>query len=362
MPASGQPILRRTHHRRPAGRFRLIVLSAASLFCFAGACVRAEEYQLGHGLDLGPLNIAGYSNLVLQLPEGQGKSLSLEDFSLFVTAHGNWLLNPFAEAELTDLSLVPFGPSGGKRAGGGAFVLERLYNDSYLTASTTLRLGKMLTPVGEWNEIHAAPLVLSGVRPAVTYRNFGEYTTGAELRYADPFSRLPDAQFYIQPSGEFSERPRTITMYQYRTLAGAHVSFPLGLIDKIGLSFQQSKDVGGVDQSLYGVDYHYTIGKLTLQGEATFSDISHNGTTSHVRDTEWGAYAAASYALTDQWSVYGWYEGYADRTSPSVAHDLLFGVAYRPRPPIVIRAEFLQNIGGRPVNPTGLLASWAVLF
>jgi hypothetical protein len=172
---------------------------------------------------------------------------------------------------------------------------------------------------------------------------------------------VPDFQIYIQPTEEFSERPSALTVHQYRMVAGAHISIPLGLLDQIGLSFQQSRDVTGVDQSLFGFDYHYTLGRVTLQGEATFSDITNNG-TAHARDTEWGAYAAASYALTDQWSLYGWYEGFADRNSPSTAHDLLFGVAYRPRPPIVLRLEYLQNVGGRPVNPTGVFASWAILF
>jgi len=44
----------------------------------------------------------------------------------------------------------------------------------------------MLSPVGEWNEIHAAPLVLTTVRPAVTYQNFSEYLTGGSLLYSDP--------------------------------------------------------------------------------------------------------------------------------------------------------------------------------
>jgi len=333
----------------------------ATFLALAAASARADDYQLGHGLDIGPLNIAGYSDVVARLPNQQQKSIDLDDLSLFVTGHFNRLFNPFVEAELTNLSLVRWGPVSNHGRGDGDFVLERLYNDSYLTDSTTLRLGKMLSPVGEWNEIHAASLVLSAVRPAVTYRNFSEYTTGASVRYADPYSQVPDLQLYYQPTSEFSERPRDITVHQYRSVGGAHVSFPLGLLDKIGISFQQSKDVLGVNQSLFGTDFHYTLGKLTLQGETTFSDIGNNGTRT-ARDTEWGVYTAASYALTDNWSLYGWYEGFADRISPSTAHDLLFGIAYRPQPAMVFRLEYLQNIGGRPVNPTGLTASWAVLF
>lgn len=333
----------------------------AGFLAFAAAGASADDYQLGHGLDLGPLNIAGYSDLVARFPSKQQKSIDLDDLSLFVTGHFNRLFNPFVEAELTNLSLVRWGGVADHDRGDGDFLLERLYNDSYLTDSTTLRLGKMLSPVGEWNEIHAAPLVLSAVRPAVTFRNFSEYTTGASVRFADPYSQVPDFQLYFQPTGEFSERPRDITVHRYRSVAGAHVSLPLGLLDKFGVSFQQSKDRLGVDQTLFGGDFHYTLGKLTLQGEATYSDISNNGIRT-ARDIEWGLYSALSYAVTDNWSIYGWYEGFADRTSPSTAHDVLFGIAYRPQPAMVLRLEYLQNIGGRPVNPTGLTASWAVLF
>jgi hypothetical protein len=345
---------------RRRGRFRRLLVIAA-LSGVAGATAHAQsDYELGHGLDLGPFNFAGYSNLVAKLPDQRQKSLSLDDLSLFVTGHLNRFFNPFVEAELTDLAIIHSGPLEGHR-GDGDIVLERLYNDSYLSDSVTLRLGKMLSPVGEWNEIHAAPLVLSAVRPAVTYRNFSEYTTGAYISYSDPASAFPNIQVYWQPTGEFSQRPTTITFHQYRSVEGAHVSLPLGLLDKFGFSFQQSKGTDGVDQSLYGLDFHYTLDKVTLQGEATFSDITNHGTV-HARDTEWGVYTAASYALSDKWSIYGWYEGFADRTAPSTAHDLLFGIAYRPQPPIVLRLEYLQNIGGQPVNPTGVFASFAVLF
>jgi Phosphate-selective porin O and P len=327
----------------------------------AESAARADSgYQLGHGYDLGPFNLAGYSNLVGNLPTSGTKSLALEDLSLFVTGHLGRFFNPFTEAELTDFDLVRSGPTGPDH-GDGDFVLERLYNDSYLTDAATLRIGKMLTPVGEWNQIHAAPLVLTTVRPAVTERNFSEYATGVSALYSDPFSKFPDIQVYWQPASEFSERPSTITFHQYKQVEGAHVSFPIGLLDMVGVSFQQSRDVQGVDQSLFGADFHYTLGKVTLQGEGTVSALSRPPAV-HIHNTEWGAYAAASYAFTDKWSAYSWYGGFGDRSSPSPADDLLFGVAYRPQPPMVFRVEYLQNFGGPPVNPTGVFASWAVLF
>jgi hypothetical protein len=342
---------------RPA---RLPILLLASCFLSAPAAYGEGAYELGHGYDIGPFNLAGYSNLVGNAPDQGGNSLALDDLSLFVTGHLGRLFNPFTEAELTHFDFARSGPSD-RDKGDGDVVIERLYNDSTLSDSLTLRLGKMLTPVGEWNEIHAAPLVPTTVRPAVTFRNFSEHTTGFSFLYSDPLSRLPDLEIYWQPTSEFSERPRTITFHQYRAVEGAHLSFPIGLLDKVGLSFQQSKDINGTSQSLYGLDFHYTIGKLTLAGEGTFSDIS-NSIARNVRDAEWGAYAVASYTVTEKWSIQGWYEGFADRQRSSPAHDLLIGVTYKPDPAIVLRLEYLENIGGQPVNPTGLSASWAVLF
>ncbi len=332
-----------------------------ALVALSAGAARAEDgYRLGHGYDIGPFNLAGYSNLVLNVPRRQPKSLQLDDFSVFVTGHiGRWL-NPFVEAEFTGFDIARWDSQGTNRRDGG-LVVERIYDDAAITDSLTFRLGKMLTPVGEWNVIHAAPLVLSTVRPAVTFRNFSEHATGVSLIYSDPFARFPEVQLYWQPGGEISERPSNKVFHRYDQVEGAHLAVPVGLLDKVGFSFQRSRDDQGADQSLYGIDFHYTAGRLTLQGEGTISDIANPGGI-HARDLEYGAYAAASWALDDQWSVYGWYEAFADRTAPSAAQDVLGGIAYRFVPASVMRVEYLENVGGAPVNPSGLFASWSVLF
>lgn len=342
--------------------FRALIGGALGL-ALAGLvadAAHADDYRLGHGYDIGPFNLAGYSNLVLNDPRNAPKSLVLDDLSLFVSGHVGRFINPFVEAEFTGFDIARWDSQGTHRRDGD-LVVERIYNDANLTDSLTLRLGKMLSPVGEWNVIHAAPLVLTTVRPAVTFRNFSEHATGVALIYSDPFERFPEVQLYVQPSGEISERPRSEAIHRYEQVQGAHITVPVGLLDKVGFSFQHSRDKSGVDQSLYGIDFHYTIDRLTLQGEGTVSDVSDpNGT--HARDHEYGAYAAASYALDDEWSVYGWYEAFADRTAPSAAQDVLAGVAYRFLPASVMRLEYVENVGGAPVNPSGLFASWSVLF
>lgn len=318
------------------------------------------NYELGHGYNVGAFNFAGYGEVAFGVPDDGGKTLALEDLSLFITGHVNKLFNPFVEAELTHLNFSHSGPAVAGR-GDGSLVLERLYDDAELTDSLTLRLGKMLAPVGAWNEIHAAPLVLTTIRPAVTYRNFSEYLTGASLIYSDPDGDLPGLQVYWQPDREFSERPSSITFDQYKMVEGLHVTLPLSLLDQVGFSFQRSRDAGNVNQSLFGLDFKYKIDKLTLQGEATYSFLS-NGASEHRHSGEVGAYLAGSYALDEKWSVYSWYEEFSSRDFDAASRDLLAGVAFHPQPAMSIKLEFLQNIGGPPVNPTGLFASWSILF
>lgn len=319
-----------------------------------------DSYQLGHGYDIGPFNFAGYSNVTANLPDEGRTSLSLDDLSLFVSGHVTPWLNPFTEAEFTHFDFVHSGATQGDR-GGGSLVLERLYNDADLGGGFTIRLGKMLTPVGEWNEIHAAPLVLSALRPAATYQNFSEYLTGGMLLYSDASGSIPDIELYWQPDREFSERPTSITFDNYQEVEGLHIKVPLSLLDQLGFSVQRSRDTLGVVQTLAGIDFQYRIDRTTFQGEWTYSALSGQ-TSSLSRRREWGGYASVSYALDDQWSVYGWFENFESRSSTGSADDLLAGIKFRPDPAIVFKLEYLENIGGTPVNPTGLFASWSVLF
>lgn len=348
----------RSLRRTLAGLLLAGPLLAGSMASGATAASAASGYQLGQGVELGPVNLSGYASLTASLPDQGRKGLAVEDLSLFVSARIAALVNPFVEAELTDLDLAGWGRD--DRGRDGYAVLERAYNDANLPGGFTVRLGKMLAPVGQWNEIHAAPLVLSVVRPAVTHRHFSEYVTGVSVLYADPAGHLSDLQVYWQPTEELSARPDSLVDSHYRQVEGGHLSLPLALLDRIGASFQRTVDMAGVDQLLYGIDGHYTIGRLTLQGELSY--LTLRGVPAGQRRHEWGGYLAPSYALGAHWSLHSWYEAYAGRQQSAAAQDLLVGVAYRPEPGMVFKLDAVGNIGGRPVNPTGIFASWSVLF
>ncbi len=334
--------------------------AAVILALICKGAVAQSEFELGHGYNFAAFNVGGVSDVTAAATDSGRKAVSVNTLSVFATGHVMSVFNPFVEAELMGFDVVQSGGIGGGH--NGSVVLDRLYDDAILSDNLTLRVGKMLAPVGEWNEIHAAPLVLTATRPAVTFLNFSQYSTGFSMLYSDPSRDLPDLQLYWQPHGEFLEKPSTPFAFDtYRLVEGVHLRFPVSLLDQVGVSFQQTTDLHGTTQSLGGVDFQLTFGRVGLQGEATYSSLGGE-TRGLVRRDEWGGYLAVSYALTNEVTAYSWYEQFSGRLDTTAARDLLWGVSFKPDPAIVFKLEYLQNVGGRPVNPTGVLASWSVLF
>ena len=337
------------------------ILGVVSLLAGTDSAFAESDYILGHGQDVGDFNFAGYAAIAADVPLGHSKDLSLDDLSLYVSGHVNNWLNPFMETELSSLPLMQT-PGGELR---GRAVLERLYNDILLTDDLILRGGKMLAPVGEWNAIHAAPLVVTSSRPLATYYGFSEYVTGISLLYANSTSSalLPDVQVYWQPAGEFAQRTPDLTVHNYRDVSGAHLNWSFGLNDKVGASVQHSTvDATGDRQTVGGLNGNYKFGQFALESEATYTAIDKSF-NEVVRSNEWGGYVLGSYAVTSTVSVITWYELFRTRYNSSQSQDVLVGASWHPSPPLVWKLEYVGSIGGpEDSNRTGFYGSLAVLF
>ena len=320
-----------------------------------------EPYVLGHGFTVGDFNLAGYSNVAVDAPLGKRKVLSLDDLSLYVSGRVNDWINPFIEAELTSLPILQThdGSSGSR----GRAVLERLYNDVILSDDLTFRAGKMLTPVGEWNLIHAAPLVVTSNRPVASSGGFSDYLTGASLLYTGAAAPLPEMQVYGQPGTELAPRPSDVASRQYRGITGAHFNWPFGLTDKIGASVQHSTVTEtGERQLLGGVNFNYKIGRFSFEGEGTATSIDAPAGRS-IRSSEWASYVQGAYALTDTVSLFSWYERYFSRTDGTASSDILAGASWRPSAPLVWKVEYVGSLSGPCTqNPPGFYASFSVLY
>ena len=275
----------------------LLLFQFGSLF---SPISRAEGYEIGQGWHRDNYYISGYLNIEVVDRFDAPSRLDLDDLSLFAGASINHWVNPFTEVELAKDTLI--------REGGGAYhgdvIVERFYNDTIFSENDTLRIGKMLTPLGEWNLVHAAPLIPIITRPYTTALGFNAYTSGLSLLHDFGDSMAPDVQIYGEPGKELFPRPDTQATRSFENAFGGHLNVPFGLLDKMGASFQHARFVEtGETFTLYGLNAKRSLGKLKLESEALtarFSGTVLPGAT-RFHDNESGIFGLADYSLTPQW-------------------------------------------------------------
>lgn len=325
------------------------------------AAVAEENPNQTQPVNPGNFNYSGYVEVIAAVPSAGKAKLVVDDVSLFITGHVNKWLNPFLESELSRITVLQ---AGGRlfSNNSGIVDLERLYNDSYLTDSLSLRVGKMLTPFGEWNLVHASPLVWTTTRPMTTYRGFNQFTSGISLNYADTKSALPETQLYMQPNGEILPKRSLLFVRNYVHVAGLHLNWPSGLNDKLGLSFQHAR-VENTDeqQTLTGFNFNKEFGSLALETEGFHTHLSGIN-VARVRDKEWGAYLQGAYALNEHWNLLGRYEYFADRGYNTASEHSLLGVSYKSAPSTVWKLEYVKQHGQQLNLSTGLFASFSAFF
>jgi hypothetical protein len=337
----------------------LVHLTLSLTILIAAVPGHAAEYQLGQGLPVGDFLLSGYANVEAQSLQGRSAKLSLDDISMFVAGRVNRWINPFAEVELSSQTLLQ--QSGGPREP-GHFVRERLYNDVHATDSDTLRIGKILAPVGEWNLIHAAPLVPTTTQPLTAKQGFSAYSTGLSWLHSDATDSWPDWQIYAQPGSEWLQHPAAVDPRQFREVYGVHLDWTHDLQETVGLSLQRGKLVS-TDETyqLWGMNFRHVYGKATLQGEATTTRWS-GGNATREHDAAHGLFLLADYAFVAEWHGIAEWEHFQDHQEAMPSRNLLLGGAYKPLPAVVWKLEYVHQMGRSHDIATGWLGSFAVLF
>ncbi len=310
------------------------------------------------GLNVGPFNIGGYSNLVAELPANGPDALELDGLSLLVSGHVNRCANPFLEAEIDNATIISQQPA----QSAGVMRIERLYNDFLIAPHLTLRAGKMLTPVGEWNLIHAAPLVWTVNRPLSTYYSFPQYLTGASFNVRSAGAAFLDVEAYAQPGYDGFSDSNDLQPRQYGDVAGLNAVYSSPLRGRIGVSVQSARvRYSGADQLLASVYGGFASGPVRWQFQAEVTRID-GGTDARAHNREGGGYLQAVYPVTDRWFLVGQAEAFQAREYAASARKWLTGVVYRPRVATAWKLEYMSAQGSPIGTSTGLYAAWAVLF
>ena len=331
----------------------------------ANDLVTALPYEFGQGLHFGNYYLSGYTSLEFEDQFKEPAKLSLDDLSFFIGGRvGRWF-NPFTEIELAHQTLVKQGGNPGH----GNVVVERFYDDALLSDSSTLRMGKILTPLGDWNTVFAPPLVPTITRPDTTALGFDTNESGVDWIYDIQDSDSADIQVYWQPESEWFKRPYRETPRNFYNVSGAHINKPFSLIDKIGASIQHGQLIEtGEMYTVYGFNIIKTFGNLMLESEgitSTFSGPTLPGSGPRLHNHESGIFGLADYAFAQKWHGILEWERYQDHFVEQPSRNVLLGVDFKPNSYMIWKLEYVHQYGvPTSFSPilSGVKCSFSTLF
>jgi hypothetical protein len=330
---------------------------------FSWDAAKAEEpsippsYNWGRGISWpdADFNLGGYVNASYQHPENQIDKLVLDELSLFLTWSPHQRIRFFSEVELDDWLSTANGDNFSH-----ALKAERLYVDFLATETTTIRLGKYLTPVGRWNVIHAAPLIWSTTRPLVTEEHlFSSHLNGIMLTQQFQLGgQNLDVSVYSDHSAELDVLDSGMG---FGSAFGGRANLELSSAWQVGLSFidfdnEATPNLGRND--LVGVDLLWKKDGYEVSAEAVYRHGEG------VQGQEKGLYLQGIAPVGGHVFALGRYEhlnGTHDFTDIDT-HIGVAGLAWRPFVPLVFKAEYRFGTGNAQAAPSGFFTSIAMFF
>lgn len=330
----------------------------------------SAPYQLGQGLQFPQydLSVGGYVSVLYSNLTEQNWKFTNRDLSLFLTKRFSSRWQLFSEVEIGNaVDLTEHTVSNDE----AELDLERLYLDYRSTPALSVRIGKFLTPVGRWNQIHADPLVWTVSRPVTTTAPFARHATGAMVYgtlslgghdldynlYVDDSAQLDPTQ---QDETPFEDNGTTVALKNaFRRAAGARAVYHL-LNDTlaVGMSYLRM-DLSDIDErkALYGVDVLWSMRRTEFSGEWVYRD-SLGGSETDER----GGFVQAVLPVTQHLYFIGRHERYKTVILADAANVTSLGLTYRPHVAVAFKLEFRSGSGNDLIAPDGWLGSLSVLF
>lgn len=336
------------------------LIAAVLLLSLSVTAAMADDtdggYRLGSGYAVGEtgLRIGGYANADFSAPRRDAWHASLSDLSLFLTWDNNSRLRFFSELEAGDIVYA------GEHQSPGAqkvhFEFERFYIDGLINNNLTVRLGKFLTPIGQWNLTHAAPLVWTASRPVATENSFSTHASGVMLHGSVSvagrqleYSAYGDLSKSIDPHR--SKNP-------FENALGAHLRYFLSDNLQIGASYANFSlsDRQSTRYNLIGFDAAWSYQRNELSSEIVYRTGDH----ADAKNT-WQGFVQNVAPLSQHWFAVTRYE-FFEQAQDKMGHVGVAGLAYRPLPPLVWKLEYRLGVNNEQLAPDGPSAGFAVLF
>lgn len=360
------------------------------LFGWLLACTTAladdpgNGYRLGRGYPLGEtgITLGGYASTHLQAAGSRPWDWNISSLSAFVSWDGGGKLRFFSETEVEDA--LSADANHAPNTNSASLHFERFYLDYLASEQITLRIGKMLTPIGQWNLIHVDPLVWTTSRPVATTSLFSNYATGIMMQgtvllsgQALEYSLYGDYSSVLDPSTNRIQGPT------FDNAQGLRLRYELTDNLKLGLSYADFSLINNPElrNHLLGLDFAWSYQHFAVNSEVVLNmrnpenkhgfffadeDAAAIGKTQILN--AWQGYIQGVCPLFEPLYAVARYE-FFDQNLPEFSpadrkfgQAEVFGLAYRPSPPVVWKLEYRLGQNNAVLAPDSLLASFAVLF
>ena len=360
-------------HRAACAFLLGVILIRPLSAAVAASSWEPDPYSLGEGLYFPQegLRVGGYADVFYFGLNHGTSSVSVEDLSLFLTKDIGSRWKIFSETEIGEALTITDHAIGTADA---SLEIERLYADYFASSAATFRFGRFLTPVGQWNLVHADPLVWTISRPLSTAAGFSRSTNGAML-YGTRTVEHNDLDYTL-----FVDDTRAIgiandTDYAYGSYGAAGETSPLknefthaaggqlhyhAFADALSIGTSLATfELNSPRQShrLVGLDFDWLGSDLELSSESVYRTAD-----GPQAPAEYGGFLQAVASLPHQVFLVGRYEHYRNSLPDETDNLWTLGVNYRPSPGIVVKVERDDSIRKSTVMPSGWFASFAVLF
>lgn len=343
----------------------LIAAWLATLLLITSGIVLAQNssstYQLGRGYKVGNtgIRLGGYIDVHFNGYTENAWPWSAEtgDLSLLVSWNNGSKLTFFSELEVEDALSVGqhFGPT----TNNAHFSLERLYVDYLVNDTLSVRLGKILTPIGQWNLLHADPLVWTTTRPVATENLFSKRATGIMLHGSMP---VGDQSVDYAVYGDYSSTLDPSPADDFDNAVGMRLRYNINDDLQIGLSYIDFSEQSNRSSRnhLLGLDVAWTYQRLSITSEIVYRNNDAKVNEKIIADA-WQGYIQGVGRIAGHVYGVGRYEFFDQLNLPSGQVGVL-GLAYHPKPPLIWKLEYRLGTNNRFLAPDGLFASFAVLF
>jgi hypothetical protein len=324
----------------------------------AAGATPTESWLAAGPLEPAGASLRGYAVVSYKRLEGEPDTFDQEKFAVYFNSPLNDHVSVFAEIEFSE-GVRFMEPDTGDDRDVGTVKVERALVDYHPADWAQVRVGKFLTPFGDWNVNHADPLHYTTSRPLVAQLVFPETLTGV-LFQGTVFPGDWEVDYRLHVSNGRGERPDTEDANWRKALGGRVAVRPRGGL-QLGASFLDDSDDRYDDwhEQNFGLDFRWRPGALDLSGEGIVS--RSDGRES--QGSPEGYFLEAAYTFGQRLSPVLRYEWLR---RPHYGHAMrvgVLGVAYRPLPPLLLKAEYQARRGGStPWRDDAFLASVATFF